>query len=108
MWHNFHHCNLSELTYIDGLAQDCNNSIANSLELLQSCNKHANPSVYIGLTFSHSYKQLARVSFIIANNIFDYIIQVEVSHGNKLEEEKCAELAIKSRQTGKASCNVQT
>ena len=25
--------------HIDGLAQDCNNSIANSLELLQSCTK---------------------------------------------------------------------
>ena len=26
-------------TYIDGLVQDCNNSIANALELLQSCTK---------------------------------------------------------------------
>ena len=25
--------------YIDGLAQDCSNSIANALELLQSCTK---------------------------------------------------------------------
>ena len=28
--------------YIDGLAQDCSNSIANALELLQPC---ANPSI---------------------------------------------------------------
>ena len=29
--------------YIDGLLQECSNSIANALELLQSCNK---PSIY--------------------------------------------------------------
>ena len=29
--------------YIDGLVQDCSNSIANALELLQSCTK---PSIY--------------------------------------------------------------
>ena len=29
--------------YIDGLVQDCGNSIANALELLQSCTK---PSIY--------------------------------------------------------------
>ena len=33
-------------TYIDGLVQDCNNSIANALELLQSCTK---PSIYASL-----------------------------------------------------------
>ena len=31
------------LVYIDGLAQDCSISIANALEMLQSCNK---PSIY--------------------------------------------------------------
>ena len=30
------------LGYIDGLVQDCSNSIANALELLQSC---TNPSI---------------------------------------------------------------
>ena len=30
--------------YIDGLTQDCSNSIANALELLQSC---AKPSTYL-------------------------------------------------------------
>ena len=30
-------------TYIDGLVQDCSNSIANALELLQSC---AKPSIF--------------------------------------------------------------
>ena len=34
---------LNEKFYIDGLAQDCCNSIANALELLQSCTK---PSIY--------------------------------------------------------------
>ena len=29
--------------YLDGLVQDCSNSIANALELLQSCTK---PSIY--------------------------------------------------------------
>ena len=32
-----------ELNHIDGLVQDCSNSIANALELLQSCTK---PSIY--------------------------------------------------------------
>ena len=31
------------MEYIDGLAQDCSNSIANALELLQSCVK---PSIF--------------------------------------------------------------
>ena len=31
------------LVYIDGLAQDCSISIANALEMLQSCTK---PSIY--------------------------------------------------------------
>ena len=33
--------------YIDGLVQDCSNSIANALELLQSC---TNPSVCFGIS----------------------------------------------------------
>ena len=32
------------MRYFDGLVQDCSNSIANALELLQSCSK---PSIYI-------------------------------------------------------------
>ena len=32
------------LKYIDGLAQDCSNSIVNALELLQSC---AKPSICV-------------------------------------------------------------
>ena len=39
MWHL---CN----EYIDGLVQDCSNSIANALELLQSCTK---PSTCTGV-----------------------------------------------------------
>ena len=40
-YHHHHHL----LTHnIDGLAQDCSNSIANALELLQSCTK---PSIYL-------------------------------------------------------------
>ena len=38
--HNWAHC----INYIFGLAQDCNNSSANALELLQTC---AKPSNYI-------------------------------------------------------------
>ena len=34
------------LAHIDGLVQDCSNSIANALELLQSCTK---PSIYASL-----------------------------------------------------------
>ena len=30
---------INMILYIDGLAQDCSNSIANALELLQSCTK---------------------------------------------------------------------
>ena len=40
--------------YIDGLAQDCSNSIANALELLQSCTK---PSRW-NVAFALSHKQL--------------------------------------------------
>ena len=32
--------------YIDGLVQDCSNSIANALELLESCTK---PSIYLSI-----------------------------------------------------------
>ena len=34
---------LTREVHIDGLVQDCNNSIASALELLQSCTK---PSMY--------------------------------------------------------------
>ena len=39
----FHYTDSTLLIYIDGLVQDCINSIANILELLQPCTK---PSVY--------------------------------------------------------------
>ena len=32
--------------YSDGLMQDCSNSIANTLELLQSCAKPSNVAIY--------------------------------------------------------------
>ena len=35
--------------HIDGLVQDCSNSIANAMELLQSCTK---PSIYIFIRFA--------------------------------------------------------
>ena len=42
----WHHCWLCGISfYIDGLVQDCSNSIADTLELLQSCTK---PSIYRG------------------------------------------------------------
>ena len=34
-----HHVAIHEEGYVDGLVQDCSNSIANALELLQSCTK---------------------------------------------------------------------
>ena len=37
-------CNIFVLYYIDDLVQDCSKSIANALELLQSCSK---PSIFI-------------------------------------------------------------
>ena len=40
--HTQSYCN-ETLSNIDGLVQDCSNSIANALELLQSCTK---PSMY--------------------------------------------------------------
>ena len=43
------------LGYIDGLVQDCSNSTANALELLQSYTK---PSIYVYLALN--------VSFLIA------------------------------------------
>ena len=43
---------IRQVTNIDGLVQDCSNSIANALELLQSCTK---PSNYIFYVFSEKY-----------------------------------------------------
>ena len=47
--------------YINGLVQDCNNSIANTLELLQSCGK---PLLYIG-------KYLKMIAHCVICLIFD-------------------------------------
>ena len=70
---NFENCNVSvfnhwyyaqhrQKKYINGLAQDCSNSIANALELLQSC---AEPSIYTTQTLlcfvvvcSHHYSNV--------------------------------------------------
>ena len=44
--------------YIDGLAQDCSNSIANAMELLQSCTK---TSIYLTVvSFSRYIAESAR------------------------------------------------
>ena len=40
--------------YIDGLAQDCSNSIANALELLQTCTKMASPAATHTCCYWHS------------------------------------------------------
>ena len=40
----------SDDAYLDGLVQDCSNSIANALDLLQSCTK---PSIYAGWLGHH-------------------------------------------------------
>ena len=45
--------------YIDGLAQDCSISIANALEILQSCTK---PSIYVLLSFSELIPPVKAVS----------------------------------------------
>ena len=39
--------------YIDGSVQDCSNSIANALELLQYCKK---PSIYVCILQDHWFK----------------------------------------------------
>ena len=41
MWYQNHGESLAQMLneYLDGLVQDCSNSIANALELLQSCTK---------------------------------------------------------------------
>ena len=51
-----HYKHISQFTsdHIDGLAQDCSNSIANALELLQFC---AKPSISYQLGNMTSYKQ---------------------------------------------------
>ena len=52
--------NINE-TYIDGLVQDCSNSIANALELLQSCTK---PSIYSPNIMDALLQQLQFLYFI--------------------------------------------
>ena len=39
---------LSSPAYVDGLVQDCSNSIANALELLQSCTKAIDMVLWTG------------------------------------------------------------
>ena len=49
------------MSYIDGLVQDCSNSIANALELLQSC---TNPSIYRWmLNLSHKMSKVCGALF---------------------------------------------
>ena len=54
--------------YIDGLVQDCSNSIANALELLQSCTK---PSIYAkcnpGISGIHGHHGKARALMFMAH-----------------------------------------
>ena len=53
--------------YIDGLVQDCSNSIANELELLQSCTK---PSIYIYMSTKDQYSCFMQQ---VINRIEQYI-----------------------------------
>ena len=50
------------MIYLDGLVQDCSNSIAKALELLQSCTK---PSIY-----HMSIQQQCKTAFKITGNIY--------------------------------------
>ena len=43
--------------YIDGLLQDCSNSIANALELLQSCTKPSILWTYLATHYENQYQQ---------------------------------------------------
>ena len=52
--------------YIDGLVQDCSNSIANALELLQSCTK---PSICF-MSLSHYTLYKPSYSDILSGKIF--------------------------------------
>ena len=54
--------------HIDGLVQDCSNSIANALELLQSCTK---PPIYFCLCMYYGGNQLVVDGF---NSLTDQII----------------------------------
>ena len=53
--------NRVHISYINGYVQDCSNSIANALELLQSSTK---PSIFTGLAFDMDELLQARVSVI--------------------------------------------
>ena len=61
-----------EVLYIDGLVQDCSNSIANALELLQSCTK---PSTwpYDGLVQERHNSILTYWSYIFLTLIHQYM-----------------------------------
>ena len=52
--------------HVHGLVQDCSNSIANALELLQSCTK---PLMYISVSVSHTLIEIYVVRIRVRFNL---------------------------------------
>ena len=64
--HHYHHINLLiKYFYTDGLVQDCSNSSAIAIELLQSCTKPSISSL-ISLNYRKSYKTLQQLWYRLA------------------------------------------
>ena len=77
--------------YIDGLAQDCSNSIANALELLQSCTK---PSTWYWLNtkqasnFINACMYRMRISELLYETKTMNAIMNRLSYITKLKKKK--------------------
>ena len=65
--YNIHWRLLKKPEYIYGLVQDCSNSIANALELLQSCTK---PSIYFQWKLWLQIYQMLVISYRDKNIMF--------------------------------------
>ena len=61
-----YHCLALSHWYIDGLVQDCSNSIANAMEFLQSCTK---PSVYCDMNYVHKTRVSLACSWLWAMHV---------------------------------------
>ena len=72
---------MAQKVQIDGLVQDCRNSIANALELLQSCTK---PSKY-----TVEMKWGVRVYWLTDRSLLHILMALVISGGDDIDPSRC-------------------
>ena len=71
--------------YVEGLAQDCSNSIVKALELLQSCAKHSMWSYSVNLALSTDSKTFRhKLHGIIESYFVNLMKQIQWIHYNRV------------------------